>query len=88
MDDPAGSYPPYDQGLAQNVFITESDGVTPLAGRVRSLRATSRCSWLVARCGLLVIVSFLTTPIQQPRNGGRINVRTSIKSFHMMDFGL
>ena len=34
MDDPPGSYPPYDEGAAMNVFVTASDGVTPLPGKV------------------------------------------------------
>nr|XP_026694311.1 LOW QUALITY PROTEIN: lysosomal alpha-glucosidase-like [Ciona intestinalis] len=33
-DDPAGTYPPYDIGASMNVFVTESDGVTPASGRV------------------------------------------------------
>lgn len=34
MDDPPGTYPPYDEGAAMNVFVTTSDGITPLPGKV------------------------------------------------------
>lgn len=34
MDDPVGTYAPYEEGLAKGVYIMEADGVTPLAGKV------------------------------------------------------
>ena len=34
MDDPVGTYAPYEEGLAKGVYIMNADGVTPLSGKV------------------------------------------------------
>lgn len=31
-----GTYPPYDKGLKEGIFITDSKGGKPIVGRVRS----------------------------------------------------
>ena len=41
MDDPVGTYAPYEEGLAKGVYIMEADGVTPLSGKVSIMRGAS-----------------------------------------------
>ena len=44
IGEPAGTYPPYERGNTQAVWVTEADGVTPAEGKVKGFEDKSNNS--------------------------------------------